>query len=63
MIIEILDEAEQDLVNGFSFYERQSKGSGTFSILSFQMLNHSISTQEFTCFISDTIAFLPTVLG
>ena len=26
MRIEILDEAEQDLVDGFAFYERQSKG-------------------------------------
>jgi len=30
MIIEILEEAEQDLVKGFSFYERQSKGLGSY---------------------------------
>jgi len=30
MRIEILDEAEQDLVDGFAFYERQSKGLGDY---------------------------------
>lgn len=30
MRIEILDEAEKDLVNGFAFYERQSKGLGDY---------------------------------
>lgn len=30
MIIEILEEAEQDLVNGFSFYERRSQGLGSY---------------------------------
>jgi hypothetical protein len=30
MKIEILDEAEQDLVIGFSFYERQSTGLGQY---------------------------------
>lgn len=30
MRIEILDEAEQDLVDGSAFYERQSKGLGDY---------------------------------
>ena len=30
MRIEILDEAEKDLVDGFAFYERQSKGLGDY---------------------------------
>ncbi len=30
MKIEILDEAEQDLVEGFSFYEKQSAGLGAY---------------------------------
>jgi len=30
MIIEILDSAENDLLNGFEFYERQSKGLGNY---------------------------------
>ena len=30
MRIEILDEAERDLVDGFAFYERQSKGLGDY---------------------------------
>jgi hypothetical protein len=30
MRIEILDEAEKELVNGFAFYERQSKGLGDY---------------------------------
>ncbi len=30
MRIEILDEAEKDLIDGFSFYERQSKGLGDY---------------------------------
>ena len=30
MKIEILDEAEKDLVDGFAFYERQSKGLGDY---------------------------------
>jgi plasmid stabilization system protein ParE len=30
MKIEILDEAEQDLIDGFAFYERQSIGLGDY---------------------------------
>jgi plasmid stabilization system protein ParE len=30
MILEILDAAEQDLIDGFKFYERQSKGLGDY---------------------------------
>jgi hypothetical protein len=30
MRIEILDEAENDLVNGYAFYERQSQGFGQY---------------------------------
>ena len=30
MKIEILDEAEQDLIDGFAFYERQSIGLGNY---------------------------------
>lgn len=30
MRIEILDEAEQDLINGFSFYQRQQQGLGHY---------------------------------
>lgn len=30
MIIEILDEAEEDLIDGFDFYEQQSKGLGEY---------------------------------
>lgn len=30
MRIEILDEAEKDLVDGFAFYEQQSKGLGDY---------------------------------
>jgi len=30
MKIEILDEAENDLIDGFSFYERQSPGLGDY---------------------------------
>ncbi|MDP3030037.1 MAG: type II toxin-antitoxin system RelE/ParE family toxin [Deltaproteobacteria bacterium] len=30
MRIEILDEAEKDLVDGFAFYDRQSKGLGNY---------------------------------
>ena len=30
MRIEILDEAEKDLLNSYSFYERQSKGLGQY---------------------------------
>ncbi|NVM21582.1 MAG: type II toxin-antitoxin system RelE/ParE family toxin [Desulfobacterales bacterium] len=30
MRIEILDEAEKDLVEGFAFYERQSNGLGDY---------------------------------
>lgn len=30
MRIEILDEAESDLIDGFAFYERQSKGLGDY---------------------------------
>jgi hypothetical protein len=32
MIIEILDAAENDLLEGFKFYERQSKGLGNYFI-------------------------------
>ena len=31
MRIEILDEAEKDLIDGFAFYERRSKGLGVLS--------------------------------
>lgn len=30
MRIEVLDEAEKDLVDGFAFYDRQSKGLGNY---------------------------------
>lgn len=30
MRIEILDEAEQDLVDGFTFFERQAEGIGNY---------------------------------
>jgi len=30
MRIELLDSAENDLLNGFKFYERQSKGLGNY---------------------------------
>ncbi len=30
MKIEILDEAEQDLVDGFTFFERQAEGLGNY---------------------------------
>lgn len=30
MRIEILDEAEQDLLDGFAFYERQADGLGNY---------------------------------
>ena len=30
MKIEIIEEAESDLVEGFAFYERQSKGLGDY---------------------------------
>jgi len=30
MRIELLDSAEKDLLNGFKFYERQSKGLGIY---------------------------------
>lgn len=30
MKIEILDEAEQDLVDGFTFFERQDEGLGNY---------------------------------
>ncbi len=30
MRIKLLDEAEQDLIDGFAFYERQSKGLGEY---------------------------------
>jgi hypothetical protein len=30
MRIEILDEAESDIIDGFTFYERQSEGSGNY---------------------------------
>lgn len=30
MKVEILDEAEQDLVEGFEFYEKQSRGLGDY---------------------------------
>jgi hypothetical protein len=30
MRIEVLDEAENDLVNGYAFYERQSQGLGQY---------------------------------
>ena len=30
MIIEILDSAEKDLIDGFKFYERQSQGLGDY---------------------------------
>jgi hypothetical protein len=30
MRIELLDLAEKDLINGFIFYERQSKGIGNY---------------------------------
>jgi len=30
MRIELLDSAEKDLLNGFKFYERQSKGLGDY---------------------------------
>jgi hypothetical protein len=30
MRIELLDSAEKDLLNGFMFYERQSKGLGNY---------------------------------
>ncbi|MBW2037448.1 MAG: type II toxin-antitoxin system RelE/ParE family toxin [Deltaproteobacteria bacterium] len=30
MKIEILDEAEKDLIDGFAFYERQSRGRGDY---------------------------------
>lgn len=30
MRIELLDEAEKDLVDGFAFYEQQSKGLGDY---------------------------------
>ena len=30
MRIELLDSAEEDLLNGFKFYERQSKGLGDY---------------------------------
>ena len=30
MRIELLDEAEKDLIDGFAFYERQSKGLGEY---------------------------------
>jgi hypothetical protein len=30
MKIDILDEAEEDLVKGFQFYERRSKGPGRY---------------------------------
>jgi len=30
MRIEILDEAEKDLVDGYAFYERQSQGLGHY---------------------------------
>jgi plasmid stabilization system protein ParE len=32
MRIEILDEAEKDLIDGFAFYERQSKGLGDYFV-------------------------------
>lgn len=32
MRIEILDLAEKDLIDGFRFYERQSKGLGDYSL-------------------------------
>ena len=30
MRIELLDEAEEDLIDGFAFYERQSRGLGEY---------------------------------
>ena len=30
MIIRLLDQAEQDLLNGISFYEKQQKGLGDY---------------------------------
>jgi hypothetical protein len=30
MRIEILDEAEKDLLHGYAFYERQSQGLGQY---------------------------------
>ena len=30
MTIEILDRAEQDLIEGFEFYEKQSAGLGSY---------------------------------
>ncbi|MDY6989434.1 MAG: type II toxin-antitoxin system RelE/ParE family toxin, partial [Thermodesulfobacteriota bacterium] len=32
MNIEILDEAEKDLIDGFAFYERQSEGLGEYFV-------------------------------
>jgi hypothetical protein len=30
MIVQILDEAEQDLIDGFRFYEMQDQGLGDY---------------------------------
>ncbi len=32
MIVQILDEAEQDLIDGFNFYEAQAEGLGEYFV-------------------------------
>jgi len=61
MKIEILDQAEKDLIDGFAFYEGQSKGLGNISLIpSSQILNHSAFMLESTVSILAIIDFLPS---
>ena len=55
MKVQILDEAEQDLVDGFRFYEAQSRGLGDYFLVP------SNSTQVYTLDTSDIIAFCQNV--
>jgi hypothetical protein len=54
MRIEILEEAENDLIDGFSFYERQAPGlEPIFSIPFLRTWNHFISMPAFMRCTSD----------
>lgn len=61
MRIEILDEAEEDLIEGFAFYERQTRGwETTFSIPSSPTLNPFTFMPGFTLCTSGITDFLPS---
>lgn len=65
MKIEILDEAEDDLIEGFHFYEAQQSGLGRphiFLLISTETLNRSGSMVEYIArSIRITTAFCPGV--